>query len=806
LNPFRSVFVFVFTFLLFWLGQFKNGNLPPLGKLFNPFTGLWQNAESSNQKIPETLHLKGLIDEVEILFDERMVPHIIAQNTADLYFAQGYITAFHRLWQMDFQTRVAEGRLSEIFGSKLIPVDREYRRLGLAYAADKTVAYLSDDTQSFGFLKSYALGVNAYIATLEEKCLPLEYKLLDYRPEPWTPFKTAVVQKYMAKRLACEDRDLYNSNALHLMGPELFQKLYRRYWPGDSPIIPGTQENKFLEIPPAEYEAACSKESFEYLPEIANFHYGSNNWAVSPSKTENRHPILCNDPHLALSLPAIWYEIHLMTPQMNVYGVSIPGSPMVTIGANDSIAWGVTNASRDVRDYYKITFKDKNRNSYKLDEEWKNAELIIETIKVKNGSTFYDTVRYTVHGPMMYDESFPANQQKENIALSWTALYPSNELLALYKLNTAQNYDDFQEALNHYQCPAQNFIFASVKGDIAIREQGKFPAYKNEEGRFIQAGDKSNTLWQNFIPNDKNPSSLNPVRGFVSSANQHPTDENYPYPYDGNFEYYRNRRINSVLGDSYRIKVADMQKLQKDNYNLMASEILPLLLSYINPTDLNKSQQRYYNRLLSWKYNNDPAEAAAAIFEQWWNQFYQIFWEKLLSYEYKLDPPGYYPTYLLLKNINAVRDLENNELFPSHLEDIKIIALETFRFSADKLNKWEKENGTLSWAKYKDTGINHLAKIPAFSALHIPIGGNKGIVNATGKEEGPGWRMITELLPEGVKIHCIFAGGQSGNPASPFYDNFVYDWAEGNYYDALFTRDYNRLHQHSSYKQLMLPL
>lgn len=807
MDKIRFIIYLLIAIILFGIGNYKWGSLPPLGKFFNPFYGFYQNGKTANIKLPETLHLNGLSDEVEIFYDHRMVPHIQAKNTKDLYYAQGYVTAHDRLWQMELQTKVAEGTLAEIFGSSLLKTDRENRRMGLGYAAEKSDEYLRNDVDSYSYLQAYADGVNAYIATLDKENLPLEYKLLDYGPKEWTPLQTILLLKYMSKRLGSEDRDLSNSNAIQLMGIDLFNKLYKRFLPGDSPIIPSEKDSLYEETPANELEAAWNIDGYFDNFELDTDKYmeGSNNWAVGPEKSASGNPILCNDPHLALSLPAIWYEIHLMTPTMNVYGASIPGAPMVTIGFNDSIAWGVTNASRDVRDYYKLKFQDNSFKKYFFDGEWKDVEYRIEEIKVRGSKTFIDTVRYTVHGPILYDHNFEINNSNAEIAMSWTALQPSNELLTFYKLNVAQNYEDYLDALVHYQCPAQNFIFASTRGDIAIKQQGKFPIYKGEEGRFIQDGQQAANIWTQYIPTEKNPMILNPKRGFVSSANQHPTDDEYEYAYDGHFEYYRNRRINEVLSQSEQITMKDMGQLQNDNYNLLAADILPFLLSTVSIEELDNSQRRYYDELKKWNYINDPSLVGPAIFEEWWKRFYHIFWEKLLTFEHKIEPPSDYPTTLLLLNMDKVAKIENKDLFPQSIEKIKTISTQTIKYSIDQLKAWEKANGQLTWAKYKGTKINHLAKIPGLGTDVLNVGGNLGIVNAISKDAGPSWRMIIELDKDKVKAKCIYPGGQSGNPASPYYDNFINDWIEGKYYDVLFTKDYNELMNKSNKKQLMLP-
>jgi penicillin amidase len=245
---------------------------------------------------------------------------------------------------------------------------------------------------------------------------------------------------------------------------------------------------------------------------------------VSGKKTHSGAPILSNDPHLSLSLPSIWYVIHLQAPGVNVMGASLPGSPAVISGFNDSIAWGVTNAQRDLIDWYKIEFKDKSKREYKSDDAWKPTRQVVETFKVKGKPDFYDTITFTHHGPVMYDERFKGDNEMKHFALRWIAHDPSEEILTFFKLNRAKNHAEYMDALNHYASPAQNFVFASVSGDIAMRIQGRFPVRRKEEGKYILDGTLTRNEWQAFIPNEQNVMYKNPARGFVSSANQYPVD------------------------------------------------------------------------------------------------------------------------------------------------------------------------------------------------------------------------------------------------------------------------------------------
>jgi penicillin amidase len=358
------------------------GKAPALGKFLSPQTGFWQNAEPFDAIPGEELSFPSLKGNAEVFFDERLVPHVFADNEEDLYFVQGYLHARYRLFQIDLQTRAAAGRASELAGTKAINFDKEQRRLGMVFAAENALREIEKDPLSRSIFDAYTAGVNAYIDQLTEAQLPIEYKLMQATPERWSNLRTALLLKMMAKMLSSgTENDLSNTNAKSIFLPEQLKRLYPQVPDSLLPIVPsGTVFAKPAVVPVAPASADSLYFSHRDTIEV-HAHYqpdpdnGSNNWVVAGSKTKSGAPILANDPHLELSLPSIWYEMQLTTPTSNVYGVSLPGSPMVIIGFNDSIAWGVTNSQRDVKDYYEIKFKDDSRKEYWYNGKWEPTRL-----------------------------------------------------------------------------------------------------------------------------------------------------------------------------------------------------------------------------------------------------------------------------------------------------------------------------------------------------------------------------------------------------------------------------------------------
>lgn len=707
---------------------------------------------------------------------------------------------------MDFQIYAASGRLCELVGKKAINLDREKRRTGMVYGAKKSLEKINEEPETKKIITAYTNGVNAYVNSLTYKTMPIEYKLLDYKPEEWTMLKTALLLKYMAEMLTNMENDFELTNTLQLFGKETTDLLFPDYIDTlQSPIIPVGNvwdfEKENIDSIPKTPATGLIPSTFKKLDE-KDPGTGSNNWAVSGSKTKSGKPILCNDPHLGLNLPSIWYEMQLHTPTVNVYGVTLPGSPAVVIGFNDSIAWGVTNAGRDVKDWYSVKFKDNTRTEYWYDGKWVKTRIEIDTIKMRGDKPFLDTIVYTHHGPVVYDKSY-TGKYKERIgyALSWTAHLESNEMITLHRLNRGKNFADYREAIKTFACPGQNFVFASVSGDVAITQQGKFINRWPEQGRFVMDGSQPITGWSKFIPAEQNAYVKNPERGFVSSANQHPTDKSYPYYYNGGFEYYRNRRLNDELTRLSGITVQDMMKLQNDNYNLKAADLLPLFLKYIDRAKLSPEEKAILADIEKWDYYNNPGVTAPSIFEAWWNNFQHQTWDEFADTTIILDKPDIFIT------TNILRKNPNYEFFdikktPAKETAIDIINL-SFKEAAKFVTQWKKGHGgrAYTWTAYKATAAVHLARLPGFSVYDIPNGGGRNILNATSERNGPSWRMVVQLGAE-PEAYGIYPGGQSGNPGSPFYQNMIDKWAKGEYYKLNF---YRKAPETTLYKQTFNP-
>lgn len=758
----------------------------PMGKFLSPQHGFWQNAEAAGEDYSGDLQMAGLEGNVDVYLDDRLVPHVFAEVERDAYFVQGYLHARFRLWQMEFQTLVAAGRASEVIGEVAVNHDREFRRLGMVYAAENSLRAMEANDTTRMACDAYTAGVNAYIGTLTESKLPLEYKMLGYYPEKWTNLKSALFLKYMSYDLAAHEKDFEMTNARNFFSPEDFQLLFPPFQDSLDPIIPrGTQFSPpsiQLRIPEHADSVYFSRDTtaVEGLlkPDRDN---GSNNWAVAGSKTTTGAPILCNDPHLGLNLPSLWYEMQLSTPGFNAYGVSFPGAPGIIIGFNDSCAFGFTNGGRDVRDYYEIQFNNETRSEYMFDSVWRKTEFRYERIKIAGKPDMIDTVAYTIFGPVMFDPSYSGgrSRQSKNYAVTWSAHNPSNELLLFNKLNHAKNYTDYLDAVKSLETPGQNCLFATKSGDIAIRTQGRFPAKWKGQGDFVMPGTDSSYMWQGFIPEEETPFQYNPERGFVSSANQRPVDTAYPYYLGRDYPSPRGLIINRVLSSMQQVSPLDMMKLQTDNYNVFAEMALPVLVKYMNEDALDETEKRLFAEMKNWNLRNDIDSKGCTIFILTWDAFRDtVYYDEYANAPKTVARPQE-STFLesvlrdsTYKFIDDIRTLQ--------VESINHMVTSAFKSAAIRLRMAEQE-GKLDWAKYKDTRVNHLLRIPAFSRLHLPIGGGTNIINATKENHGPSWRMVVSLTDK-TEAYGIYPGGQSGNPGSRFYDQFVDAWANATYY------------------------
>ena len=777
--------------LIFALNK-RWGSVPALGKFLSPQTGFWQAAEKEGEDLNEKFQFPNLKGKVDVYLDDRLVPHLFAEKDEDAYFVQGFLHAKYRLWQMDFQVRYAAGRLSEVLNNeRLLNVDRMQRRMGMAWAAEKMVLEMEKDPTSKMILDAYTAGVNSYINSITEATLPFEYKLLGYKPEPWSNLKIALFIKLMSADLAGlgYSPDLEFTNMKSVFTQEQMALLFPQISDSSQPIIPkGTPFSTSAPVPPVPatadslYYGNETTVSPVQVPKPVDIK-GSNNWAVSGRKTSSGAPILCNDPHLRLTLPSIWYEMQLHTPTMTVYGVTFPCIPGVVIGFNENVAFGFTNAGRDVIDYYRIRFRDDRQQEYWYNGAWQRAETRVEEIRRADGSVFTDSVAYTVFGPVIYDKSFNNGDTTipAAVAMRWTAHDPSNEPLMWYKLDRATSYADYEDAIKMFSTPGQNMLFAAKNGDIAIWQQGRFPLRWPGQGLYVMPGEDSSYLWKGWIPQQDNPHVLNPAQGFIQSANQRAADTTYPYFIPGDYFTPRGVAVHEKLSAMQNITPQDMMRLQSDVYSTLAADAVPFLLKHIDTDYLNEEERRYLNEVQKWDFQVTAETRGATIYQTWFDSLEKVIWKDELDQVKKtISFPDEQTLFENLARDSAFAFIDN--INTPQVETLNQQVTTAFKMAVSELEKIENA-GKLAWWKYKESSIQHLLRdaVPALGRSNIKSGGWGNVINAFTRTNGPSWRMIVHLTPE-IEAYGIYPAGQSGNPGSKHYDDFIDEWVAGKYY------------------------
>ena len=536
------------------------------------------------------IKVEGLGKPVTVRRDSRAIPYIEAANDRDVYFAQGFVTASDRLWQMDFLRRVARGELAEIFGRAVIEEDKRWRRFGFSKIAEESLPLLDPSLRQA--LDDYARGVNAYLATVQETELPVEFRILQYRPRPWTPADTIVVGKILADGLSSTWRQDLIRASFQNLPKEKIADLTNPLTPADvvlfgkdvertpKPAVSGSAESISPMLKVAENEDRLRRASLERSGFFAEDLAASNNWVISGKRTLDGRALLANDPHLQPAAPGIWYLSHLATPTMRVSGVTFPGVPGIVLGHNESIAWGATNVGPDVQDVYREEF-DKDgkvrtmqgfvapttrREEIKFRKNPMRPETeteVYEVVETRNGVVFTDEVG-------------------QKFSLKWTARDPRNqEFEAFFKLNRAKDWKGFQAALKSYGGPMQNFVFADVAGNIGWYAAGRVPIRKAGTGALPYEGWTNDGDWIGFIPFGELPNLYNPPDGLIVTANQRIVGTDYKY-----FDQlsrdaanpWRARRIYDLLKANNKVSMNDVTDVQRDVFNIPFSYLSRLIV------------------------------------------------------------------------------------------------------------------------------------------------------------------------------------------------------------------------------------
>ncbi len=781
------------------------GIIPPLGNFLNPF-GVWtvpQNATYKDMTIKDS-QLNGTVN---VYFDEYGIPHIHATTDHDLLFALGYLHASNRLFEMEIFRKAPAGRLSEILGADFVSTDQYFRILGFNRAAEDAVAYMyENDTFYYNLLAIYAAGVNKFINGITPMTMPLEYKLLNIVPEPWTPVDTILIKYLQAWDLSGDTSDLDTTLLRERLHTDVYSELYPNYTLGMEPF----QEPIIQEYTTLSEEISPLIGTLEALKALENqrlhifgseeLGLGSNNWAVNGSKSTSGNPILAGDPHLGYQQPSLWYEVQMMSNEgYNCSGVGFPGTPGILIGHNDHVAWSLTNIGTDaVVDYYQEMLNDTH---YFFDGAWIPLQTYQEVINVKGGSSVSITVRETIHGPLITDHDIVTNMTRRgygnvDISLKWVCLNVdfagnySNEFAAIYKWNKADNFAEFNDGLRHFG-GLQNIVYADDSGTIAMTVTGPIPIRKQGiggtpdgklQGNTVQNGTGNGEEWAGFIPFNELPREVNPSRCWVASANQPSINGSYPY-YIGENTFdvgYRARRINSLLESQATFDTDDFKAFQLDIYSVAPSQFLPILLDVWN--DSVNGGQTYepavaaaMNELYLWnqssqRYCFNKSWIAPTIFDHWLGEFKQQTFDEFSAWDaagLRLPPNG------ILENLTKFQPdskwFDDNSTVAT--EGRNYTMLKAFNSTVAYLQSTYGAMSEWVYGNIHKIYVEHLTGMRVLSSPELPIDGGGGSLNNQWGTGGPSMRIVCDLGNATVHetIFYIYPGGQSGNPVSSHY-------------------------------------
>lgn len=741
--------------------------------------------EYINKSLPQTegtIKLPLLENEVTVITDQDGVPHIKAETARDMYIAQGYIQADRRMFQMEMSRRQASGTLSEVVGEDALNQDKYFRTLGLRRAAEESYEVYSSD--SVEVLEWFASGVNTYIEEAKaNNTLPVEFTLMGFEPKEWTPVDSLTIGKYMAFDLGGHwQQQAFN---YYLLDNYEEEKAYE--------LFPAYPENKPTIIQEDEIDIAAS---FEHavIPHPFN---GSNNWVVSGDKTASGLPLLADDPHLGLATPSIWLQMHLeSTDGLNVSGVIFAGVPGIILGHNDQIAWGVTNTGPDVQQLYIEQRNPDNPDEFLFEDEWEEATIIEEPIKVKDGDTVDYEVVETRHGPIVSE--FASETGKDTVlSLRWTALDATTELEAIMEMNRATNWEEFEQGLEKFLVPAQNFVFASNDGTIAYKANGKIPIYEDGHDALLPLnGWEADNEWQGYIPYDELPIIVNPEKGFIATANNQIAPDSYPYHISNVWaQPYRYERIAEVLEAGDNFTAEDMQDLQMDQTDLRAREFVPIFQEVLADTDLTKQEQEALESLSGWDFVADKEAPQPLIFEHWM--------QAIQSTIYQQEIPQVMRTLFSTQSQsteNVLRKAASGEesQWIEEKGGIEVVLHDALENTMEKLTETYGEDiAAWEWGDYHQVQFHHplsgVSPLVAFFFNNedaIPVGGSGVTPMATSYDtetgevdHGASWRFVIDTSDMQSGYHIV-GPGQDGHFRSDWYHDQMSDWVEGNYHET----------------------
>jgi penicillin G amidase len=772
-------------------------------------TAIWWYVYRPLPQLDGSVVLPGLKSEVRVERDNWGVPHIRAASVEDLAEAQGYVMAQDRLWQMDLLRRAARGQLSEVLGPATLEIDKDFRVLNFSQAVDRDFAMMNPEVRRV--MEAYARGINLYVQQHITR-LPIEFTLLNYKPQPWRPTDSLVIGCYMYRTLTdTRQEEIGRATVTEKVGAELAKDLYSQDAAMDHFVVgdrnagketratahsdndeeddedmdsSDVQKTERVSPPPptltgqTELSAALAEEVKHWLQESQSDirrSFGSNNWVVSGERTGTGKPLLANDMHLDLTLPPIWYEVHLTAPGWNVKGFALPGAPMVVVGHNDRIAWGFTNNGADVLDLYIEMFNPDNPDEYRVNGAWKKADVYDEVIKVKGAADQHLRLVVTRHGPVVHQEG------DKSYAMRWTVLEPG-ALCNFYNwLGKAQNWSEFRETLKGVWGPGQNVVYADVDGNIGYILGAHVPVRKKGHGEVPLAGDTDDYEWTGYIPFEELPQVFNPPSGIIVTANARVVGPNYkPYITDDWEEPYRTARIYDLLHDKSGLRPEDMLKIQTDIYSyphvFMAGQLAAAAKS-APPKDARAA--RLIDEAKNW---NGMADANLPVVSFLDAALYRTL--DLILEPHLGDVTAAYRWRRVAFLQRVLTDRPAQWLPPNYKSYDQLLS-----DAADRAVKYLEERtkdadpDDWEWKRFNYLDMLHpigregiLKKL--LSITNQPQSGTVWSPRAATRHDGPSERFVANLADWDQSIMLI-TGGESGQAGSEHYrDQFQY-WFEG---------------------------
>lgn len=779
--------------------------------------------------------LPGLRQSVEVVRDRFGVPHIYAQDATDLFFAQGFVHAQDRLFQMEYGRRLAQGRLAEVLGAAALEADRWSRVLGFWRSAQRDWEELAEEEQAA--LQAYAAGINALLER-ERNRLPAEFTLLGYKPEPWTPLDSLGLLKVMAWGLSQNwEGELLRLELLERLGLERALELEPLY-PAESPtIVPGLRpvdRAALVEL------AGRLRQSYAAVKQwLGNGALGgSNNWVLSPERTASRRPLLANDPHLTVSIPSFWYENHLEAADgsLRVSGASLPGLPGVLIGHNEWVAWGVTAGRADTQDLYVEQRHLQQPTWFRHNGEWEGARVYREEIRVRGrAEPFVEEVVVTRHGPLINAliatadrkgrQDGPKGQPTDRpwssptmaalppLALRWSGHEPGTTMRGLLRLQRAHDWRSFREALSFVAEPSLNCVYADAAGSIGYQYVGRIPRRRTGHGLVPVPGWDERYEWAGWVPYEELPSAFNPPQGYLVSANNKPASDGFPY-YLGSDWYpgYRAARIERMLQAKPRFSVPDFQRMQTDVYSIQAERLVPYLIMVDGQTPF---ERRIVQELETWNLRVDVDSFAAAAYEVARLHLLDlVFGDKLgslaagylgitLSDIFTASPFAGKAGLLLVNLLEEetswwFHDATTGQ--PRSREELLSLAIQRTARTLQELIG--KEPRQWAWGKVHQISFNHLLgrgwllRI-FFNRGQYPVGGDEHTVWMTAYDLKLPFGLVTTSAAYRVVLDvgdwdrstAVLSTGQSGQPGSPHYADQIEMWREGQQHPMYWSRE-----------------